>query len=183
MQRNVWLSSTNNFKSGKLFLFIRRIFTKIDFYQICFRFILYIWGRFYEKYWKKSPFLVPQKNDQCNLLSIHKLPGWHPWKITYYSNIIQDNLLSFKIMSRCIRYNIVKIKYLNQIYVFDSRTLYLSISFNFTFVSIHADLPYRHVFAATHCDIRLYCSVIFNWNLSQKNERKEQLKGRYKNDN
>lgn len=46
-----------------------------------------------------------------------------------------------------------------------------SISFSFTFVSIHAGLPYCHMFAAAHCDIGLYSSVIFNWHLH--NRKKE----------
>lgn len=88
-------------------------------------------------------------------------------------HIIQISSTCFRpkpCMSRCMLYNIAKIKYFNKIYVFVSRSL--SISFNFTFISIHAGLPYRHVFAATHRDIRLYSSVFFNWNLYNKKWKK-----------
>ena len=107
---------------------------------------------------KHPLFLLPQNDNvyfQSRGCLVRNLGKLHIIKISS-----QFHLFSSKIMSRYIRYNIVKIKYFNQIYVFDSRTL--SISFNFTFVSIHAGLPYRHVFAATHRDIRLYSSVIFN---------------------
>ena len=88
-------------------------------------------------------------------------------------HIIQISSTCFRpkpCMSRCMLCNIAKFKYFNKIYVFVSRSL--SISFNFTFISIHAGLPYRHVFAATHRDIRLYSSVIFNWNLYNKKWKK-----------
>ena len=76
--------------------------------------------------------------------------------------------------SRCIHYNNIKIRYINPIYVFNSHTV--AISFSFTFVSIHAGLPYCHMFTAAHCDIRLNSSVIFYWNLHDKVKQKEQLK-------